>query len=193
MAMRGKPAAKWLEMFNQQVRRLADITKRLMSFSHSVSDDFQIESVNVNRALEDVVAIIQHDLQNNKVKVERDLSETLPSVMGNTNYLQQVFLNLLINARDAMPQGGTIRVATESKEFNVFVHITDTGMGIPKEAIDKIFIPFFTTKEADKGTGLGLSICSKIVSQHKGEIKVKTELNVGTTFSIVLPLKRISA
>ena len=193
MAMRGKGVPNWLDMFNQQVRRLADITKRLMSFSRSVADDFQIEPVDVNKALEEIVAIVQHDLQNNKVTVEKELCTTLPSVMGNTNYLQQVFLNLLINARDAMPKGGTIRVATESKGFNVLVHIADTGTGITKEALDKIFTPFFTTKEAGKGTGLGLSICNKIVAQHKGEIKVKTELNVGTTFSIVLPLKRITS
>jgi signal transduction histidine kinase len=162
-----------------------------MTFSRSVSDDFQIEPVNVNKAVEDVVAIVHHDLQNNKVGVEQVLAPTLPTVMGNTNYLQQVILNLLINARDAMPNGGKVTIATETKDLKVFIHIGDTGTGIPKEALDRIFTPFFTTKEAGKGTGLGLSICNKIIAQHRGEIKVKTEINVGTTFSLVLPVKRM--
>jgi signal transduction histidine kinase len=192
MAIRGKAVPNWLEMFNQQVHRLADITKRLMSFSRSVSDDFQVEPVDVNKALEEVVAIMHHDLLNKRVAVEKQLCETLPSVMGNANYLQQVFLNLLINARDAMPEGGKVTVATETKGFKVLIHVADTGTGISKETLDKMFTPFFTTKEAGKGTGLGLSICNKIVSQHRGEIKVKTEPNVGTTFSVVLPVTRVS-
>jgi signal transduction histidine kinase len=190
MALRGKPVPNWVEMFDQQVRRLAEITKRLMTFSRSVSDDFQLEPVDVNKAIEDVMAIVQHDLQNNRVSVERRLSSPLPTIMGNTNYLQQVFLNLLINARDAMPAGGKVTITTETKGFKVLVQVADTGTGIPKETIDKIFNPFFTTKEAGKGTGLGLSICNKIIAQHRGELKVQSEVNVGTTFSVVLPVKR---
>jgi signal transduction histidine kinase len=192
MAMKGKPVPNWLEMFNQQVRRLADITKRLMNFSRKVSDDFQIELVNVNKAVEDVIAITRHDFVNNKVTITTDLATALPTIPGNANYLQQVFLNLLINARDAMPQGGKVNVKTETKGFNVLVHVTDTGTGIPKEVLDKIFAPFFTTKEAGKGTGLGLSICSKIISQHRGEIKVESTPDVGTTFSVSLPVRRIA-
>jgi signal transduction histidine kinase len=192
MALRNKPLPNWLEMFNQQVRRLADITKRLMNFSRNVSDDFQVEPVNVNKAVEDVVAIVQHDFQNNRVSVDTKFCDNLPTILGNTNYLQQVILNLLINARDAMPKGGNVTISTESKGFNVIVNVADSGMGIPKQVMDKIFTPFFTTKEAGKGTGLGLSICSKIIAQHHGDIKVQSEPNVGTTFSITLPVRRIS-
>jgi signal transduction histidine kinase len=190
MAMKGKPVPNWLEMFNQQVRRLAEITKRLMTFSRKVSDDFQLELVDVNKAVEDVVAIVRHDFQNNKVSIATNLASTLPTIPGNANYLQQVFLNLLINARDAMPEGGRVDVSTETKGFRVLVHVADTGTGIPKEVIEKIFTPFFTTKEAGKGTGLGLSICSKIISQHKGEIKVQSSTEMGTTFSVSLPVRR---
>jgi len=190
MAMRGKPVPNWLDMFNQQVRRLAEITKRLMTFSRKVSDDFQIEPVSVNKAIEDVVEIVRHDFQNNKVSISTQFATSLPTIPGNANYLQQVFLNLLINARDAMPEGGKVVVSTESKGFNVLIHVADTGTGIPKEVLDKIFAPFFTTKEAGKGTGLGLSICSKIISQHRGEIKVESILDAGTTFSVSLPVRR---
>ncbi|HTY37992.1 MAG TPA: ATP-binding protein [Bacteroidota bacterium] len=190
MATKGKPVPNWLDMFNQQVRRLAEITKRLMTFSRKVADDFQIELVDVNKAIEDVVAIVRHDFQNNKVNISTKLATTLPTIPGNANYLQQVFLNLLINARDAMPDGGNVELSTESKGFRVVVHVADTGSGIPKEVIDKIFTPFFTTKEAGKGTGLGLSICSKIIAQHKGEIKVESSPEKGTTFSVSLPVRR---
>jgi len=110
-------------------------------------------------------------------------------VGGNANYLQQVFLNLLINARDAMPGGGTITVATSLTGFHVAIRVSDNGSGIPKEVQEKIFKPFFSTK-GDKGTGLGLAICSKIVAQHKGEIKVESEVGKGTTFTIFLPVWR---
>jgi len=191
LVLRGSPMPGWVELFNTEVRRLAEITRRLMTFSHTVSDDPRLEPVDVNKALEDIVAIVQHDLKNNKVLIQRQYAETLPTIIGNANYLQQAFMNLLINARDAMPRGGTVTVKTELKELQVVVHFTDTGIGIPKEQLDRIFSAFFTTKEPGKGTGLGLSICKKIVSQHRGEIKVSSEVNVGTTFSIILPVRRV--
>jgi len=191
LVKRGNPIPNWVDLFTTEVRRLAEITRRLMTFSHSVSDDVRLESVDVNKALEDIVAIVQHDLRNNKVTIERQFADSLPTITGNTNYLQQAFLNLLINARDAMPKGGTVTVKTELKDLNVVIQFADTGTGIPKEHLDRIFSAFFTTKEPGKGTGLGLSICKKIVSQHRGEIRVNSEVNVGTTFSIILPVRRI--
>jgi signal transduction histidine kinase len=191
LVMRGNPMPGWVDLFNKEVHRLAEITRRLMTFSHTVSDDPRLESVDLNKALDDIVAIVQHDLRNNKVLIKKEFGESLPSIMGNTNYLQQAFMNLLINARDAMPQGGTVTVKTEHKDLRVMIDFTDTGTGIAKEHLDRIFSPFFTTKEPGKGTGLGLSMCKKIVSQHHGEIKVTSEVNVGTTFTIILPVRSI--
>jgi signal transduction histidine kinase len=162
-----------------------------MSFSRSVAEDVRLEPVDVNKALEEVVAIVQHDLRNKKVTVQKQFADSLPLISGNTNYLQQAFLNFIINARDAMPHGGTVTVRTELKDLNVVVQFADTGVGIPREHLDKLFSAFFTTKEAGKGTGLGLSICKKIVSQHSGEIKVASEVNVGTTFSVILPVRHL--
>jgi signal transduction histidine kinase len=185
----GRPLPNWIEMFSKQLKRLSDITLRLMNFSRNASEEVAAEAIDVNRAIEDIVMMVQHEFEGNGIDVEQSLAADLPPVGGNANYLQQVFLNLLINARDAMPKGGTIGVSTSLTGFHVCVRFTDTGHGIEKELQEKIFKPFFSTK-GDKGTGLGLAICSKIIAQHKGDIRVESEVGKGTTFTIFLPVWR---
>jgi len=154
-----------------------------------VSEEVATDPISINKALEDIVMMVQHEFEGNGITLNVDLAEELPAVGGNGNYLQQVFLNLLINARDAMPNGGTITVSTALTGFHVSIRIGDTGTGIPKDLQEKIFKPFFSTK-GEKGTGLGLSICSKIIAQHKGELRVESEVGKGTTFTIYLPVWR---
>jgi signal transduction histidine kinase len=190
MVQRGKSLPNWMELLGQQVKRLSEITRRLMSFSHSVGDDIPFEEVNVHQPISDTIAIVRHDYQNHNIEIICHLHNDLPLIYGNVNALQQVFLNLLLNARDAMPNGGSITITTESSGYYVLVRFTDTGVGIEKELLGKIFMPFFTTKAEGTGTGLGLSICRKIISEHKGEIKVESVIGKGTTFSIFLPIRR---
>ncbi len=185
---RGKPLPNWTELLGQQVRRLSEITKRLMNFARNASEDLRMEPVNINKVIEDTVTMVQYEFRNEKIAIELSLADDLPCVIGHESYLQQVFLNLMINARDAMPNGGTISIATILDGRMIKVQFADTGMGIEKKNLENIFKPFFTTKEAGKGTGLGLSICSKIVAQHHGEIKVESEVGKGTTFHISLPV-----
>jgi signal transduction histidine kinase len=160
-----------------------------MNFARNVSDEVSFEPIDVNRAIEDIVVMVQHEFEGNRIAIEMQLDRNLPEVGGNANYLQQVFLNLLINARDAMTRGGTISLSTSLTGFHVCVRVADNGPGIPGDIQEKIFKPFFSTK-GDKGTGLGLAICSKIIAQHKGEIKVDSEEGRGTTFTIFLPVWR---
>ncbi len=188
----GKPLPNWIEMFSKQVKRLSDITLRLMNFARNVSEDVQMEPINVNKAIEDIVAMVQHEFTGGGIEFALAYGEDLPPVTGNANYLQQVFLNLLINARDAMPRGGTITVVTALTGFHISIRIADTGCGIPKEIQEKVFKPFFSTK-GEKGTGLGLAICSKIIGQHRGEIKIESEPGAGTAFTIFLPVWRAMA
>ncbi|MBP8975458.1 MAG: GAF domain-containing protein [Bacteroidetes bacterium] len=180
------------ELIHQQVLRLQDITRRLMSFARNVSDNVQFQPTDVNKVIMDTIAIVEHEYKLDRIEFELDLQGDLPLIPGNSNYLQQVFLNLAINARDAMPQGGKVIIQTSSDYFHVFVSFSDTGAGISQENLDKIFQPFFTTKEEGKGTGLGLAICRKIVNQHEGEISVESEVGKGTTFTIKLPIRRTS-
>ncbi|MBW7886921.1 MAG: GAF domain-containing protein [Bacteroidetes bacterium] len=188
--MMGKGGEDALPMLQKQIQRLAEITRRLMNFSRGFSEESLQDIVDVNRELKFIGDIIEHDLQTKRITVEYALSEKLPGIQGSAQQLQQVFLNLLINARDAMPEGGALRLATEVKDFQLQIHISDTGVGIAEENMTQLFAPFFTTKEEGKGTGLGLSICKKIITNHRGEIKVTSELGKGTTFTIYLPLQR---
>jgi signal transduction histidine kinase len=190
MVQRGKPLPNWTELLGQQVKRLSEITRRLMNFSRSVGDDVRMKEVHIHVPIGETIAIVQHEYQNHKIEIVARLREDLPSICGNINALQQVFLNILINARDAMANGGTITITTESSGYYVLVKFIDTGCGIEKQLLDKIFMPFFTTKGEGSGTGLGLSICRKIISEHKGEIKVESVVGEGTTFSIFLPIRR---
>jgi signal transduction histidine kinase len=178
------------ELLRQQVTRLHDITKRLMNYSRNVSEEFKLEPTDVNKSVLDAVAMVEHEYRLDKIEFELELEGQLPAIPGNSSYLQQVFLNLAINSRDAMPNGGKIIVRSSSDYFNVMVHFSDSGCGIDPKNIERIFQPFFTTKEEGKGTGLGLAICRKIVAQHQGELGVASELGKGTTFTIKLPLRR---
>ncbi|MBP1647260.1 MAG: integral rane sensor signal transduction histidine kinase [Bacteroidetes bacterium] len=186
---KGRPVANWTEMFSKQVKRLGDITRRLMDFARNVSEEVKMEPVHINKTIEETAAMVQHEFAGSGITIAANLPDGIPPVAGNANYLQQVFLNLLLNARDAMPKGGTIGLSTESTGFHIIVRISDTGMGIEKEILDKIFRPFFTTK-GDKGTGLGLAVCHKIIGQHKGDIRVQSEVGKGTTFTMFLPVWR---
>lgn len=190
MMARGIAMPNGIEMVRQQVQRLSTIAKRLMNFSRNVSDDVAMQLVDVNKAIEDVIAMVQHEYRNEKIDIEMALSNDLPPVVGNANYLQQVFLNLAINSRDAMPQGGKIFVSSMLENLNISVRFSDTGTGIPPEYLEKVFQPFFTTKGEGKGTGLGLAISRNIISQHQGTMRVESEPGKGTSFLIHLPIRR---
>ena len=187
LAQAGKPLPNWMEMFSAQVKRLSDITLRLMNFARSASEDVTLEPLSVSRVIEDAVAIVRHEFRGGQIEIDLSFADNLPPVRGNANYLQQVFLNLLINSRDAMAEGGRITIAAAPAASGVRITFGDTGPGIPPAIREKIFKPFFTTK-GENGTGLGLAICSKIISQHGGSISVKSEAGSGTTFTISLPV-----
>lgn len=188
MVERNRAMPNWIEMFGQQVRRLSDIAKRLMNFSRNV--EFTMDAVDVNKAILDVVAIISHEFRSNQITIDLQLATPVTAITGNANYLQQVFLNLFINARDAMPQGGTLTIGTTYGQHAMTVTVADSGTGIDPENMEKIFGAFFTTKGEGKGTGLGLSICNKIVEQHGGTITVSSTVGQGTTFTITIPYRR---
>ena len=186
LAQAGKPLPNWLEMFSTQVKRLSDITLRLMNFARSATEDVALIPLTIGSVIEDAVAIVRHEFRGVQIEIEIQSAEGLPLVSGNANYLQQVFLNLLINARDAMTGGGRITITASASGSDVRITIGDTGPGIPAGIREKIFKPFFTTK-GERGTGLGLAICSKIVAQHNGKIEVRSDVGVGTIFTITLP------
>ena len=126
----------------------------------------------------------------NKVKIEQELGPDLPLIRGSGNQLQQVLMNLMINAQQAMEKGGVVKVSTRQLDDHTLeIRVSDTGPGISPEIQEKIFEPFFTTKPVGKGTGLGLSVSYGIVNNHHGQIRVESEIGKGTTFMITLPLQ----
>ncbi len=150
-----------------QIVRLSEISKRLMNFARSASSEFSLDSISVNKPILDVVEMVQMEFKNENITFDLQLDNKLPLMKGNANYLQQVFLNFTINARDAMSDGGKISICSKTENEKIVVLFSDTGSGIPKEKYDDIFKPFFTTKAEGKGTGLGLSICKKLLHSIK--------------------------
>ncbi len=151
-----------------------------------------IENVDVNESLREIIELVRCEFSKDEVVIETFLSDQNPEVEANQNALQQVFLNLMINARDAMKGGGELTISTESDELSVKVNFKDTGHGIDKNNLKKLFKPFFTTKKTGEGTGLGLSISENIVKQYGGVISVQSKKGKGAVFTVTLPIRRAS-
>jgi PAS domain S-box-containing protein len=180
------PRSRLLEKIERQTERASKIVNNLLNFARQGRSSFV--PVDLNEGVRDVLSLLEHQLTRARVKVRLELSDDLPRVLGDENKLQQVFLNLFLNAQDAMPSGGWLTVKTLRQGTQVVVEISDTGQGIGKEDIKRIYDPFFTTKGAgSSGTGLGLSITYGIIQEHSGHISVDSVVSQGTRFEIKLP------
>ena len=184
------PRADLLEKIEKQTFRAAKIIHNLLNFSRSGSSE--MERLDVNKAVLDVLSLMEHQLEGSRIKVRRELAGDLPAIRGNENRIQQVFFNLVLNARDAMPKGGWLTLVTRADDDAVIVEIKDTGDGIRREDIKRIYDPFFTTKGIGRGTGLGLSVSYGILQEHGGAIFVDSVPGKGTTFQVALPALQVS-
>jgi signal transduction histidine kinase len=184
------PRAELLRKIEKQSFRAAKIINNLLNFARSGTSEF--ETLDVNKILLDVLSLVDHQLEGAHIKVRRELADHLPPVRGNENRLQQVFFNLVLNARDAMPKGGWLTLRTRADDDAVVAEIGDTGDGIRKEDIKRIYDPFFTTKGIGRGTGLGLSVSYGILQEHGGAIFVDSAPGQGTTFQVALPPLRVA-
>ena len=192
---------KDLKLIEKQTGRMMRIIDHLRAFARQSSGAF--DTVNLNDVINDSFTLITQQLKNNNIKIIEELDYSIPRIWGDQNKLEQVFLNLMTNSKDAMEEmgHGTLTVKTQpivdtvsnvnAKVTGVLVSFSDTGAGIGKDIIDKIFDPFFTTKETGHGVGLGLAISYGIVKEHRGTISVESELGKGTTFVVSLPLRAI--
>jgi PAS domain S-box-containing protein len=177
--------SRMLDKIAKQTFRASEIVNSLLNFSRTNSTEF--EDLELTRVIRETAALIEHQLQKAGVELRLRLPDGLPLVRGNVGKLQQVFLNLFINARDAMDAGGTLDVEAWSDHAAVRVSVSDTGQGIPQEHLARIYDPFFTTKAAKKGTGLGLSVTYGIVKEHGGTIEVQSQPGSGTRFLLEFP------
>jgi signal transduction histidine kinase len=186
------PRRRALEVIDQEARRMGELVANLLQFSRRGVE--QVSTVDVRQELAGAVDLIHHQLRKRQIAAVRELAPETPTIYGDRQKLRQVFLNLLTNASDAMPRGGTLTLraapaALEGGKPGVLVEVSDTGVGIPAEHLGKALEPFFTTKEEGKGTGLGLAICRRIVQEHHGTLQLLSEVGKGTTVRLLLPVK----
>jgi PAS domain S-box-containing protein len=181
----GDPRQSIIEKIVKQTFRASEIVNNLLNFSRTGAAE--AADIDVNRVVEETLSLVAHPLKTSQIRVVKQLGETLPLVRGSANKLQQVFLNLFLNARDAMPGGGMLEVRTAAHNGSVEIEIADTGAGIPREHIHRIFDPFFTTKASGRGTGLGLSVSYGIIKEHSGKIDVRSTPGKGTSFHVEFP------
>ena len=180
------PRTKVLEKIERQTFRAAKIVNGLLNLARPA----QVDSgpVDVNAVVNDVLALLEHQLKNGRIQVRKELAPNPPFVQGIEYKLQQVLLNLFLNARDAMPRGGWLTIVTRKNGDMASIEVGDTGSGIPPDQLSRIYDPFFTTKELGKGTGLGLSITYGIVQEHGGTITCDSTVGQGTRFTLTLPV-----
>jgi signal transduction histidine kinase len=182
----GDPKTVLLEKIERQTFRAAKIVNGLLNLSRQGKES-EPGYVDLNAVITDVFTLLEHQFEVGSIKIRRELAESPVPVVGIEHQLQQVFLNLFLNARDAMPSGGWLLVSTRVEDDRVIAEIADTGSGIPAEHLARIYDPFFTTKAIGRGTGLGLSISYGIVREHDGEIHCDSVVGQGTRFALSLP------
>ena len=190
------PNRRSLLVIEQEVERMATLVSNLLLFSRR--SHRQISTIDIGEELQNSLEFINYHLRSHRINVATDFADDLPSVQADRQQLRQVFLNLLTNASDAMPEGGTLTVrakqqALESGAPAVVIEFSDTGIGIEPEDLPKLWESFFTTKPEGKGTGLGLPICRRTVEEHRGTIDIESQPGKGTTVRIILPAMKTGA
>jgi signal transduction histidine kinase len=182
----GKLGQEAAERIHSGIQRASYIIENLLKFARP--PEKRMVSMDINGTLEEALSLLTNQLKVQRVELRKDFAPNLPAVVGNKSLLQQVFSNMILNACNAMPSGGSLTVVTRATEAGVEMQFADTGCGISPEHLSKIFDPFFTTMPVGKGVGLGLSISYSIIQQHQGTIEAMSQVGQGTIFTIRLPL-----
>ena len=178
-----------IEVAYEEIARMSKLTRQLLDFYRTAFVPEEMQQVDVNHVLKETVAAFGAELTSVGIRVELNLQDPLHPIRGSSDKLKQVFLNIILNAKDAMPQGGLLKISSTESDDMVRVALSDTGVGIPKENVGRIFDAFFTTKSKVSGVGLGLSVSYGIISQHRGTIHVTSSAGQGSTFTISLPMQ----
>lgn len=183
-AFKKEEALSNLSKMETEISRCSRIIRNLLDFARQKEPTLRL--VDVNQVIEQVLSMVGHQAQMQNVEVVQEFSPSLPKVVADFDQLQQIFTNLALNAIQAMPEGGELTVRSSAVDSEVRVDVQDTGCGISKENMGKLFTPFFTTKVKGKGVGLGLAVVHGIIERHKGRIEVQSDVGEGTTFSVYL-------
>ncbi len=182
-------AAETLAKMELALVQSAKLVRSLLDFARQSTPS--LKSISITGVIDQVIALVGHQAQLKRIIIAREEEPNLPPVKGDFSQLQQVFINLVVNGIQAMPEDGVLTIRTSTEGFGfVKVSVQDTGVGIPPENMDKLFTPFFSTKEAVKGVGLGLAVSYGIVERHGGRIEVQSQVGKGSTFSVFIPIFR---
>ena len=182
-----KQCVGFLKIVGAEVQRCQKVTQNLLQFSRR--KNIEMLALDITIALEAALLVVQYHIKNSNIKIIKHYAKDLPKTLGDRDQLQQVFLNIVLNAKDAIEENGQITISTEKVNDQwVQVRVHDTGCGIPENILEHIFEPLYTTKEENKGTGLGLSVSREIVTGHQGIIDVDSVEGQGTTFTVKLPI-----
>jgi len=179
-------ALNYLSKIEMETTRSGKLIRNLLEFSHQSPPAFSL--VEANKVIEQALDLAIHSTRRKNIKVVKELSPTLPGIMADSDQLQQVFVNLILNAIQSMPKGSTLTIHTSAGNNGVIIEVKDTGCGISPENIPKLFTPFFTTKREVKGVGLGLAVAYGIIQRHQGKIEIQSKQGEGSTFIVCLPL-----
>jgi signal transduction histidine kinase len=163
-----------------------DIIRKLLSFSKEMPP--QLKEVNLNKIVLEGLYFLESRCQKNSIELIRNLKNDLPHILADEFQINQVLINLVVNAIQAMPNGGKLTISTDNSVDYVYLIVEDTGIGMSEEIRKKIFLPFFSTKSINEGTGLGLTVCYGIISSHNGTINVESTLGKGSRFEIKIPI-----
>jgi two-component system NtrC family sensor kinase len=176
-----------LDLIASESRRCGDLVKNLLTFSRTAP--MNVVSTDLNAVLDRSVRLVAHQVEMNGIELHLDLSPGLPRIQCDPSQIEQVVLALVMNAIDAMPRGGNLKLSTQVREETreALIQVRDDGPGIAPEILPRIFEPFLTTKESGKSVGLGLAVSQSIVERHHGRIDVQSEPGTGTTFTVTLP------
>lgn len=180
------PEREDLEVIVNETNRCKKIVRGLLDYARQTAP--QKTPSDINEVIDKCIDLIAHQASLQSVRIERKLRPDLPKIMIDVGQIQQVIINILLNAIEAMPQGGTLTISSGREDQMVILGFADTGTGIPEDILPKILDPFFTTKEQGKGTGLGLSVSYGIIERHRGKLQVKSKVGEGTTFTVRLPI-----
>lgn len=180
-----------LGLVESNVKRISKIIRALLGFSRHNSELADWGSFDVAAAIAQACDLVRHQFDSRLIEIALDLDERLPEIQGNVGEIEQVFINLILNAQNAMQEGGRLTISACTDDDGVSICFSDTGGGIPPEVLDRIFEPFFTTRAEEGGTGLGLAVSYSIVAMHEGTLTVDSVQGVGTTFRMRLPLDAI--
>ncbi len=183
----GDPEKEDLEVIVNETNRCKKIVKGLLDFARQTEPDKAL--TDLNEVIEKSIDLISHQASMQSIKIEKKIKPDIPRIMIDVGQIQQVFINILLNAIEAMPGGGTLTITSGIEDHMVTIGFSDTGAGIPEENMRKIFDPFFTTKKQGRGTGLGLSVSYGIIEKHRGRLDVKSQVGKGSTFKIKLPIE----